>query len=450
MSTNDSIEEGGARILVPVTAFLWAEFALNVGRGYLLIVFTLLLYRTSGSLWNNLVYVTSDVLFAFVAPLLAGVWVDRKGPGGLLFRSVTLMSLVLLVCGGLAWGNEVSAASVLAASLITGMLNACVRVCVFTLTPALAAKHELMQINGRQQVAFQLGNLSGVLLAGALFDQIGLGASFLIVAAFTAMASLGYRQAVIGLARPSDIPGFTRNLRAGFFQLVPALFQKKMLIALFALGASDLIAISMFNLMLPVLVTTHFGGQSFALAIVDSFYTVGSVVLGWMVGRFALKGRELHPLLLLMPVVLLSTMLQSIWFNRITCFVVVFGLGFLVSSYTVYFTATIQALVPAALRGRFAALRRMVSTVVVSGTSAIFAASYANQGLVGAVWATMGIALAILAGGIGWVWMRRGSYELLLANIREGCTADRSEYDDLKPIFDPLLQLASTGNDRRS
>jgi len=450
MSTNDSVEGGISRVFKPVSAFLWGEFALNVGRGYLLIMFTLLLFRTSGSLWNNLIYVTSDVLFAFAVPLIAGVWVDRKGPGVLLFWSVTVMSLVLLIGGLLAWGNGVSASHVLAASLITGMLNAAVRVCVFTLTPALVATHQLMQINGRQQVAFQLGNLSGVLLAGVLFDRIGLGASFLMVACFTAIASLCYRQATTGLARPGDAPGFPPSLRAGFFQLLPALLQKKMLIALFALGASDLIAISMFNLMLPVLVTAHMGGESFALALVDSFYTAGSVVLGWMVGRFALRGRVLHPLLLLMPVVLLGAMLQTLWFNRITCFVVVFGLGFLVSSYTVYFSATIQALVPTTLRGRFAALRRMVSTIVVSGTSAIFAASYAHQGLVGAVGATAGIALLILAGCAGWVWMRRSAAEPQRASDNDHGTADRNEYDDLKPIFAPLLHLASTGNSRLS
>jgi MFS family permease len=446
MSTNDSIEGGVNRGPAPISAFLWGEFALNVGRGYLLIVFTLLLFRTSGSLWNNLLYVTSDVLFAFAVPLIAGVWVDRKGPGMLLFWSVALMSLMLLVCGLLALGEGVSAGNVLAASLITGMLNAAVRVCVFTLTPALVARHELMQINGRQQVAFQLGNLSGVLLAGALFDRIGLGASFFIVACFTAIASVCYRQAATGLARPSDTLGFNRSLRAGFFQLLPALRQKKILIALFALGASDLIAISMFNLMLPVLVTTHLDGESFALALIDSFYTAGSVVLGWMVGRFALRGRMLHPLLLLMPVVLLGTTLQTLWFNRITCLAVVFGLGFLVPSYTIYFSATIQALVPASLRGRFAALRRMVSTIVVSGTSATFAASYASQGLVGAVWATLGIALAIFAGCTAWVWMRRSSAEPQSADIKDRGTAEQNEYDDLKPIFAPFLLLASKGN----
>lgn len=450
MSTNDSTDSLVNRSAAPISAFLWGEFALNAGRGYLLIMFTLLLFRTSGSLWNNLLYVTSDVLFAFAVPLFAGVWVDRKGPSMLLFWSVTLTSLMLLVCGLLACGEGVSAGNVLAASLITGMLNAAVRVCVFTLTPALVASHELMQINGRQQVAFQLGNLSGVLIAGALFDRIGLGASFFIAACFTAIASVCYRQAAAGLARPSDSLNFSPSLRAGFFQLLPALRQKKILIALFALGASDLIAISMFNLMLPVLVTTHLGGESFALSLIDSFYTAGSVLLGWMVGRFALRGRMLHPLLLLMPVVLFGTTLQALWFNRITCLMVVFGLGFLVPSYTIYFSATVQALVPASLRGRFAALRRMVSTIVVSGTSAAFAASYASQGLVGAVWATLGIALAIFAGCAGWVLMRRSSAKPQSANVKDFVTADQNEYDDLKPIFAPLLHLASKGNNRPS
>jgi MFS family permease len=429
----------------PVSAFLWGEFAINVGRGYLLVAFMQLLYRTSGGLWHNLLYVASETVFAFIVPFFVGAWVDRNGPGMLLRCSAVGMSAVLLVCAGFTADRPITPAGALFAALATGMLNAGVRVCVFTLLPALTATSDLMRTNGRQQVAFQLGNLVGVLLAGGLVDRIGSSMSFLLSTGFTGVAALCYVMATRGL----DIASaqIRRSTAVGFLGLLPVLASKPMLVALFALGASDLVAISVFNLALPVLVATHFDGHSWALASVDSMFTAGSVLLGWVVARFALKGRQLHWLMMLMPGALIGVVLQMLWFDRWVCLGLAFATGFLVSSYTVYFSATIQALVPAGLRGRFAALRRMVSTCIVGVASYGFTASYARYGTQGAVTAATSIGLVVLLASVAWVLKRRMPH---IPCADANALVVSSENDDLKRLLEPFFHLCLTDRSRRS
>jgi MFS family permease len=451
MSTNDmppiaAKERVAPRDAAPVTALLWGQFAMSAGRGYLLIVFTQALYRSSKGLWYNLFYVASGAVFAFVVPLLAGAWVDRHGPRALLVRSAAAIGVVLAACAGLASMGWMSAAGALGTTLVIGMLDASVRVCLFTLTPVLAAEVGLIRVNGRQQVAFQTGTLAGVLLAGALVDRAGASASYLLTAACAALAAACYaRAARVADCAPASQPA--RNARAGFLRLVPALFGTPMLIVLFALGACDLIAISVFNLTLPVLAAKHFEGHSSALAAIDSAYTVGSAALGWVVGRFSLKGRQLHHLLLLMPFAFAGVVAQTVWFNRPLCIALAFATGFLVASYTVYFTATVQALVPASLRGRFAALSRMMSSSIVALASYAYTLAYARAGAHGASVATAVIACAVLAACGTWIWSRRRT-RTRAAGGDGGGDRDVGEHADLLPLFAPFIQLASL--DRRS
>ncbi|MEQ0777763.1 MFS transporter [Paraburkholderia tropica] len=449
MSLNDLSPLAGKssalmRNSTPVQAFLWGEFAINIGRGYLLIAFTQLLYRGSGGLWHNLFYVASDAFFAFAVPFIAGAWVDRHGCGVLLSRSALTQCALLLLCAAGAAAGWLSPGGVLGASLVTSALNASVRVCVFTLTPALAPVEGLMRINGRQQVAFQSGNLAGVLLAGVLLDRLGTAASFLMTGVCTALAACCYaRAAVVDRAAGMGLP--THNPRAGFLQLAPALIRKPMLLALFALGAGDLVAVSIFNLTLPVLIARHFGGRSLALAGVDSAFTLGSVLLGWVVGRYALKGRQLHTLLLLMPLALGGFELQTVWFDQWVCVGLAFCTGVFVAAYSVYFSATVQALVPSSLRGRFAALRRMVSTTIVAGASYSFTLGYAHDGLRGANVVSLSIAVVVLATCTLWI-IRRRVLRTQIAAVTV-TALEHDEHADLAPLFEPFIHFASA--DRR-
>lgn len=412
----------------PIKKFLLGEFFMNVGRGYLLVLFIQLLFRESGALWHNLIFILSEVLFSFAVPLVAGIWVDRHGPGRLLTLSASGMGLLAIVSAAMASIFPLSVNIILAISIISNMLNAAIRLGVFTLTPALTAHNGLIQINGRQQVAFQGGNLLGVLSAGLLIDHLPIAYSFCLVCLMMLGAVYGYAGATSGSQKPDvAVP------RHRFFTLVPLLWRSPMLIMLIVLGASDLVAINVFNLMLPILTDRYFHGQSTAFSIMDACFTVGAILMGWYTGRRAIKGRKLHRYLLLMPLALIVAVSQIAFFNAALCFVAMLILGFLVASYSVYFSAAIQALIPPTLRGRFAALRRMISTLLVMVATSLFTFSFQHFGAQGAIVVSTALSLLILACGLFWMRYRQRKI-----------SRQEDDYHDLRLLTLPFEKLVNT------
>jgi hypothetical protein len=133
-----------------------------------------------------------------------------------------------------------------------------------------------------------------------------------------------------------------------------------------------------------------------------------------------------------------------------------FFVGFTVSACSVYFTATMQAFVAPEMRGRFSALRRMVSTVIVSGAAFCFAASYAKQGVRGATMTTLIINALLLSGCVAWIVMRNRSRNAVLAAASAVDTpatpnshrAMIDEHEDLRAMFENFVNVASVKSKR--
>lgn len=390
----------------PASDFLKAEFAMNLGRGFMLVAFTLQLFRASGDIWHNLIYVASDALFAFLIPLVAGSWIDRHGPGPLVYRSTIAASLVVAVFAASIqlWGLHPD--GMLLVSVVVGVLNAGVRVGVFALTPSLVQSNSLANMNGRQQIAFQAGHLCGVLAAGTLLDRVGFSACLVAVAASMAVAGSFYWRASVGLVLVAPMRGYSGSLLAGFARMLRPVVTSPMMIWIIVLGAGDLIVVALFNLALPLLVERQLGGSSLAVSAAGVSFALGSILLGLVVTRADLEIHQLHKALILMPVLAFATIVQLQFFHAYVYFALVFALGFATALHTVYFTTTVQALVEPSLRGRFAAIRRMTSATLVGSCSYAFAAAYAGMQIPGALLAAGTVCLALALGCLAWVILR--------------------------------------------
>jgi MFS family permease len=386
--------------------FLRAEFAMNLGRGFLLVAFTLQLFRGTGEIWHNLVYVASDALFMFVVPLLAGSWVDRHGPARLVkLCSVAAAAVLAALALVLQWRGTLPDAMLLA-SVLVGIANAGVRIGVFALVPSLVQASGLANMNGRQQVAFQSGHLVGVLAAGALVDRVGMAPCLIAVAATMAAAGWFYARATEGLAVTAVQRSFSGSLLSGFARMLLPVMRSPVMAWIIVLGAADLVVVAQFNLALPLLVQRHLGGNSLAVSAAGVAFALGSMLLGALVSRHDLDIRHLHRALLAMPIVACAVAAQLLWFNLVGYFALTFVLGFMTALHTVYFTTTVQTLVAPALRGRFAAIRRMTSATLVGGCSYAFAVAYAGFEARGAVLATVAVSMALGACCLAWVLAR--------------------------------------------
>ncbi|MFC5475235.1 MFS transporter [Paraherbaspirillum soli] len=387
--------------------FLKAEFAMNCGRGLLFVAFTVQLFRSSGDIWYNMIYVTSDALFAFVVPLVTGSWVDRHGPAQLVSRATAATSAILVMLALTLTIHGPHADIMLLASVLIGVLNSAIRIGVFVLVPTLVHASSLINMNGRHQLASQGGLLLGVLVAGAVMDRVGLVHCLFAIAAGTAVAGWFYARASTGLVATSAKPTYSGNLFRGFARMLGTVMRSPEIIWVIVLGAADLVVVALFNLSLPLLVERHLDGRAMILSTVDVMFTLGSITLGWLVARHNLEIPQLHRVLLLMPIVAIATMLQLIFFEAYAYFLLVYVLGFATASHTVYFTTTVQALVAPELRGRFAAIRRMTSATLVGTCTYTFTAAYAGMGLPSAVTMATLICVALALCCLAWVLLRR-------------------------------------------
>jgi hypothetical protein len=407
-----------SRVISPQAhAFLRAEFAMNLGRGFLLMAFTLQLYRSSGDIWHNLVYVASEGVCAFFVPLFAANCVNRLGPSRLVSVCALAAAGVIAALGAAVWFAGPQADVLLAASVLIAMLNAAIRIAVFALVPALVQASGLADMNGRHQLSFQSGHLIGVSLAGVAMDHLGLGPSLLGVALVTVLASQLYGLAGAGLAAvlAGQGPVAGHHLR-GFLRMLAPVIGSPMMVWIIVLGAADLIVVALFNLALPILIERNLPGHSSAVSVAGVFFALGAIALGAVVTRRDLDIPQLHGALLLMPVATLLTMLQLKLFSIYVYYPLALVMGAGTALHAVYFTTMLQGLVAPHLRAGFAAVRRMTSATLVGGCSSAFAAAYAHGGLDGACVAAAAVCAGIGLSSAAWVFTR--------ANAARGRHAD--------------------------
>ena len=391
-------------------AFLRAEFAMNLGRGFLLMAFTLQLYRSSGDIWHNLVYVASEGVCAFIVPLFAAGWVNRLGPSRLVARCALGAACVIASLGAAVLLVGPQADVLLVASVIIAMLNAAIRIAVFALVPALVQSSGLADMNGRHQISFQSGHLIGVSLAGVAMDHVGLGPCLLVMALVTALASMHYGLAGDGLDESMSGQGLMASPLRGFLRLVVPVISSPMMVWIIVLGAADLIVVALFNLALPIVMERNLPGHASAVSAAGMVFALGAITLGMLVTRRDLDIPQLHPALLLMPVATMLVLLQLKLFSVYVYYPLAFVMGAGTALHSVYFTTMLQGLVAPRLRASFAAVRRMTSATLVGACSSAFAAAYAHGGLDGAALAATLVCAALGLGSVSWVaWRARAA-----------------------------------------
>ncbi len=337
-------------------------------------------------------------------PAVAGSWVDRNGPRRLIARSALTAGLSVAVFATISMLRDLSPNALLLLSFVWGILNGALRVGVFALTPALVGQSELSSINGRQQVAFQAGQLAGVLSGGALLDRIGMAGSLGLIGACMAAAAAFYSRASLGWRVDATCSAVIGPPSLG--ELIGCVVRSPAVMAVVLLGTADAVVIALFNLTLPLIGERHLGGGSALVAVIGAIYACGAMAFGWAVKRFALDIHHLHKSILLMPILAVAAVSQLQFFAFPVYVVVAAALGAATALYTIYFTTTVQAIVSVSIRGRFAAIRRMVSAIVVGTCSLVFAASYSHAGTAMASFVAALTCLVILGASIAWTVSR--------------------------------------------
>jgi uncharacterized membrane protein YuzA (DUF378 family) len=324
--------------------------------------------------------------------------------------------LTLLAGGAIGWKVGPTTQLVLVISTIYQIVNAAIRVCIISLTPALVDQKKLTETNGWLTVVFQGGYVSGVICSGVLLDYIGFSFSLVVAALSSFFASYAYMNVTRGISL-ENIEGLGGRQSITFGRMLRRILASPKVVWLIVIGAIDLILIGLFNMSSPPLVARFLGGSSTALADVGIVFASGSIFMGFIIGKYKLSAATLERWLWLPPVLFSFISVEFVYFNLISYLFLAFFFGASVALLTVYCTSIVQEIVPSTMRGRFSAVRRMTSGSLVSLAAWFFASGYSvslNMTMLYGFAISMNLVLLVILWSVLYKPARRGVLGALL------------------------------------
>lgn len=400
----------------PVTRLLTAELVSQFGSGMRFVALPLL----ASTMTDDPLAIAALSLAGALPPLLVampiGVIVDRLHRGRLMLAS-DMFCLALLAGFAVlvALGQHKMWHLFLLAGLV-GVAELVFSSCVFAILPTLVAPNELIRANGFLSTAGELGGgVLGPAVAGVWFATAaalpfaGDAASFAVSAAL--IASFAWHRATLRPANPSTGRTTWREITAG----VRLLGRHRLLRAATALTAATGLFGWMPEATFVLFAKSELGASNAEFGVLMAATPIGAVLGGLLAGRIAKPDRLVPILATTMGAYGVITfavgLAQSI--PVAAGLLLVQGLPLIVCTSTL---ATLQqVLVPDGIRGRFAAVRRMINSIVVPTGLAL--------GGVLAGW--LGLRAPQLVGGLGCLL----ALALTVPGLRAASFAARSQHE---------------------
>jgi MFS family permease len=352
-----------------------SEFMLNVGRGALTLVLGLFLYKETGGLWAFALAFLSDFLIAIFIQSMAGNLVDKKGFIRVLNYSLTISTLVLVICWlCLLFFDDVTLI-VLSGAIVLNILRPFIRTSVFSLVPSLFDQDSLEKANGFVSVSLQFGQVIGMIIAGLSLETGSTSFSFFLIMSSFLISTVSYF--ILNKQMEWVRPVSKVQNKMGVYDSIRLLKNAQMRLS-FLIGSFDYAVIAIFNLLLAPLVAQNFDGFPRWLTLLDGAYAFGAIISGFVISRsskaFGLQYR--YSLLSLLSTGLLF-ITYAMKAPTLIVMLLIITFGYCSTISVVIWNTNLQKLAPQHLRGRIASLKYLINTLLVATCISII--SFAND-----------------------------------------------------------------------
>lgn len=362
-----------------------AELLLNVARGALTLTVGKLLYDATGSLLGFAVALSGELLVSILTQYSSGIATDKWGArkalvgSSLAFLVISAVSLIT----ALEWYTQ----TLVLLLMMFQLVRPFVRSAIFAVVPMLFAPDKIEKVNGKMNVAMQIGQLIGLSLAGVLLEWQFKYAIFILLISCHGLVFLLYlllANADNSLNLVDDEPQPTSVDTS--YKVAPAFF------AMYVIAGFDIVAIGTYNLLLAPVIKQNYGDSNFLLAAFDGAFTVGAILAGLFITQLKNFGITNIQVSVGGQLFALGTFLSMTYgahysLSLITSFL--FGIASTASIITWY--GQIQKQAPANIRGKVFAYRQMWFSVI--GSSILLLISQLSENLM--LW-QLGRALVVI------------------------------------------------------
>lgn len=349
------------------------EFFVNIGRAILLLSFAKFLYDETGQLWAfSLVFITEMVL-AFIIPMIAGGAIDTTGAKKVIQYTAACSVLICFTCALFVNYHNVSVTILLLTSVALSAVNPIIKLSVFALTPELSTADELEKNNGSLVFAFQSGQLIGMGMAAWLLKYQTLYIIFIAVS-FVYMASfIFYFFATRGLnittSKNSNTAHNHPNNLTELFK-VGRSFSTVLILSNF-----DFAAIAIFNLLLAAIVSVNYENNPMWLSGLDAAFAIGALLGGMLVAKqFIKRNTNITDSMRTQIFFVLYLVLFLLPSFKYLAPIVIMFFGAAVSFSAIFWNTRLQKDFPPEFKGRLAGARNLISSLYIGLSTMIVSA----------------------------------------------------------------------------
>lgn len=339
-------------------AFLATEFLTNVSRAALFIYAAIIIIHSENGISWITVLLSAETMFLFVAPLLSGALIDKKGSAYILRRvSILLLLLVLVIAVLNVRGYIENIPTIILLTLSMNIVSPFLKHAVFTFTTTVFAREHIKRGNALFTLNMQAGQIIGMFIAPILVAMVepqNLIWIYFIV--YTAILILYFdmtaRAGNDNLKEEISQKGFS------FFSFLKINISTKVVLA----SSFDLILVSTFNICLVMVIDTLFQKDANLMSNIDIAFAIGAFFAGWITSKNTKYIQAFSTFLspLIFSITFLSFLFVNIYISIFFCFL----WGYFMSISNIFWKSKLHHEVPRNQLGRASGLRGFFVAVI--------------------------------------------------------------------------------------
>ncbi|OKP06222.1 MFS transporter [Xenorhabdus thuongxuanensis] len=360
-----------------------SELLSNLSRGIFSLSFGLSLYKETGNIFAfSYSYLLEGIIGSFLQ-LTSGALIDKYSPKRVLILTCFIVPVAIGIVYIISLSTEYKIYFLILITVIIKISRYFSKISMFSLTPSLCESKNIDKINfnGKLSVAFQVGQIGGMIISGILFGYnleeyiIPLVIFiFFFSAVFTYLSLKDMKEQQYDYTK-KDInwPEVICYIKGS----------KDIKICLF-IGTLDYIALGLFNVLLVPISNNNFENSILWLTIFESLFAIGAITGGKYIGKRRVKQlKSTNCTLLCLYSSLLFFVCVYISLSAYFLGLFVFLFGFSLTLSVAKWNANLQDLFKDNMQGRISSIKFMITSIMVSLfvviNSFIFSFGYTNS-----------------------------------------------------------------------
>lgn len=321
-----------------------------------------LVYQLTGSSFKLGVITTLQFLPMFLFSLPIGALIDRYSKKRILFFVQTMLMILAFILSFLVWFDIANYLNIAVLAFFLGMLN-CIDLPVRqSFMVDLASKEHLMNAIALNSTIFNAARIIGPGLSGLAFDYFGPAICFMLngISFIPVIIAISF----ISVSGKNNSDSKRRKLFLEIKDAIIYVIQNKIIFYIMIIIAFNNIFISNFNILIPVMTKTVFGGSSkefgFLMSALGGGALCGALTLA-IKSRSGIKPRKIFVTYIGLSISLILVSLQTNYYFALITLIIS---GWCMTTSLSLSNSTIQLNTLDNMRGRIMS----VYSLVVGGT----------------------------------------------------------------------------------